>query len=347
MRRRNTYLIAATLAFFLAGGLYLLQQADDDQGRLTVTFEQILKGFSPDAVTRLTFYREGAPKQKTELVRTGPDGHWKVAGRQGAPANLPRVEALLTRMQLLLGEPRYEDDPELSRLLGLNPEKAFHVEVYTKEPDRPTWHILLGKPGGVKFTVFLKKQGDNRIFLANMLLYPSFGIEAEDLEKPTPAGFWLDLEGYDIPAEQIVQARVKWHDGRHLTLTRQGERNNPDTPEHSGKRHGWEAKVTGLWQSGAGTWDQDTLGSYVDNLRIVLFNDVAGPIGSSDFGLDAPVLKIDLQRQDGDITTLKVGTSVDTGERPKHYAQIKGETFVYLLSDYLFQKIARGPEAGP
>lgn len=345
MNCRIVWIIAAFVSFFLAGGAYFLQQSGAGRAKQTVSFEKVLEDFSPDRIIRIRCYRGTAPEKAVVLARTGRQQAWTVKNAWGASANMPRVEVLLARLEQLLGEARYRDDKEVSRLLGLSPEDALHLEVFTGKDRGPSWHLLLGRPGGVKYTVFLKKQGDPRILLANMLLYPGLGLGDDGTEGLPRLTFWLDLEACDIPAEEIIEARASWADGRVLHLTRLGERETPDAPEHSGKRHTWRTETTGPWESTQWSKDQEVLGTYVDTLRITLFDGVAGPMAKKDYGLEKPDFQVTFRLNDGTAKSFTVGDIYHPqGDgRQKHYACVNKEDFVYLLSDYQYRKMNQGP----
>jgi len=345
MNSRTTALILAAAAFLVSAALYFSGQALDARATRDVNFERLLGDQSIDLLSRIRIQPGGDAQTAMDLVKDEA-GAWHVSSPSGPPANMNRVLVLLSRLDSLLGEPRYPAEPGICGRLGLFPEDALRIEIFAGDPEKPRTVLLLGKPGGVKFTVFLLREGDQTVYLANQILYPALGMDPEDRKEAPNVSFWIDLVGWDVPAQEISGAHVRWADGRTLDLAATGERPGIEAPEMSARHFTWRADAAGPWEDTSWKEDQDALGTYVDNLRIVLFSGIAEAGDATGADAGPPDLQVELALRDQGSLSLDVGgiaVETDRSGKAVRHARKRGINFTYLFSDYLFRKMDTGP----
>ena len=193
---KTRHLLFLFLVFSALAGIYFYQarphkDTTGREGPYTVIFPRDATG-GVDEVTAWVGTRD---KAATPLHLVKKDGTWWVElVRDGkgfrAPAKEERAKRLTGRMAGLFGERRAEGKG-LFKTFHLGDSEALHIVMKSHGQER--LHLLVGKRGPAWDSSFVRKKGDDTIYLAGINILSLFDIWAGTPEGPLEPRPWVEL----------------------------------------------------------------------------------------------------------------------------------------------------------
>ena len=199
------------------------------------------EGMSKSDIMKMDLYAGAKPDEKLTLAfDTGAD-KWRVATHFNAPVKKDTIDKYLDAIVKLKGEFRETTTSESGlEQYNLSDAKAFHLIGYKKDSAEPFFHLLIGRSPGYK-SVFMRKAGDNQVFVEETNLRQMAGIyddsasrpgakkeEKEPEVKKPEATTWLDKEICKIDTAKAIKLTVNTPD-KALVFERR-EKPKPQEP---------------------------------------------------------------------------------------------------------------------
>lgn len=249
------------------------------------------------------------------LVKEGTS--WKVANLKGGTqgeewfeADSARVKVALDAMAAL----------ELASLVGSNPEKHVKFEVDNiavqvramNENGEKLVHLYVGKSGPDFMSTYVRKEGDDNVYLTNRYLRGSFNTEVEN---------WREKTIWEIPQGEIQSIQVK---GRESYLLGRGEDKK------------WKLKEP----KGQGPTEEELDFAKVNNFlnQVATLEAIGFAKGAEKEILAKPELTLTLTLDTGvhEVSFLGENSAKDS------FVQKKGDPQIYLLRPSLKEQLIKG-----
>lgn len=274
---------------------------DDLRDKSVLTFaDNDVKGITISGV-------EGEP---TVLVKDGNE--WSITGPARAKADVTQVRSLLASLRSLratgfvddAGSPpdaKYQlTPPRLTVELALAPDDSKKTLLVGGATEEPA-----------KKEIYAQALPGDTVYVVGSHLYSMAGKRAMDFRDKTVLAFDKDK------VRAVTSERT---DGAGFRIEKQGDK--------------WsvaDAGTTGV--------KEFLLSRFADDLRELKGTDIATESGPRpEFGLDKPAIKVVVEGSDGPLGTIRVNV-VGEGADKKIYAAADGSQTVYLLQDFVFQRV--------
>ncbi|MEN8007060.1 MAG: DUF4340 domain-containing protein [Candidatus Krumholzibacteriota bacterium] len=345
LKNRNILILAAVLVVLL--GISLVQKSSYRKSTSRTSTDTVVAGvFTADQLDRITL-GHGQDKEAVVLVST-PTG-WVTASAWDAPANMARIDALLSSVSDLSGEFRSDSQAVLDDY-GLSDDTAVTVRGYGKDGELAFGLDIGNKPERVPGN-FVRSPGATAVYLTQTNLLAQLGL----YEGPARPGskHFLDLEA--VKEERLAVDRIILDDGGlRLEMAKEFSPAHPvpgSGPEATAAddsveldRTTWEWKLTAPQAKAlAKTKADGVLGSLV-NIRAVDVDDPAADPAA--FGLAEPARTATVVREDGSELTLEFGNQKEAeGDgQAGIWMRVRGKPAVWVVTDYTVKNIFKTVE---
>ena len=348
LKNRNILILAGVLVLLL--GISLVQKAGHRKSTSRPNTEKVVEGaFTADQLDRITLGL-GADEETVVLLST-PTG-WVVASAWDTPANMQRIDALLSSVSDLSGEFRSDNESVLADY-GLAEESAVKVRAYDKEGNLAAAVDIGGKsersPGN-----FIRRPGSNAVYLSQVNLLSQMGL----YDGPAAPGNGHFLELQAVKEDRLAVDRIILNNsGQILEMAKEFAEEKPvagdavvaDTtgaavPPPGLDRTTWEWKLTPPRSRAlAKTKADGVLGSLV-SIRATDVDDPAGDFAA--YGLAEPSRTGTFVRQDGSEFTLEFGNTreAEGDVQAGVWMKVRGEPTVWIVSEYAVNNIFKTVE---
>ncbi|MDR1534101.1 MAG: DUF4340 domain-containing protein [Planctomycetota bacterium] len=277
MKSRHFVVMAAALLILLAAGWLLRRPSPRPAADLAGQAGLVRlpgPGFSSEKATGIVLSRPAPPVpggdsgsppslelREVRLIRE--EGAWKVASSRGAPANAAKIGELLADLSALAGDLQAEGK-SLHPELGVDEAGALRVEVEYGS-GKPLVVYAGERAGGVYGESYVRLGGEDRVYRVDRDLRRTAGMFSA--ASPAPAARdWLDLTLIDLPAGELLRAKLEYPGGPGLVLAREaGEAGGPPGP--------WKLEAGGAGDK----FKPERLDSWVSAASLVKAEDAADP----------------------------------------------------------------------
>ncbi|MGD8843367.1 MAG: DUF4340 domain-containing protein [Gammaproteobacteria bacterium] len=234
------------------------------------------------AVDRLTI--EGSDHKQVVLARQGKE--WVLPESDDFPADAAKVDALLERLKGLQRGLAVGATASAQRRFKVS-DNDFERRLTLAANDKTLGTLYLGTSPGLR-QVHARTAADDAVYTTG------FAISDAAL-KPDD---WLDKGTLKVPQEQIASIGLG-----ELTLVRAPNKAAGGSDKQDKDKPTWTAR--GLDQGE--TLDQSSASALVQKLATLTFASLLGREAKPEYGLDKPVLTLQLQRADGQTTEYRFG----------------------------------------
>jgi len=278
------------------------------QKELNDVRDKTVLAFSDADVKQITI--TGVEREPTVLKKEGNE--WSLAAPQPAKADAAQVRSLLASLRALRATGFVDD-------AGSPPDPKYHLA-----PARVTVDLVLGPDdsrrsllvGGAteepaKKEIYAQTVPGDTVYVVGSHLYSMAAKRAMDFRDKTVLAFDKDA---------VTGVVVERSDGAGFTLE----------------------KKDGKWtvaDAGDAAVKEFVASRLVDDLRELKGTDIASETGAlPEFGLDDPTETITLQGSGGALGSIRIAVRGEGAEKRIHAAADGAQT-VYLLQDYVFQRV--------
>jgi hypothetical protein len=303
--------------------------------RTEIREDTLIKAFEPGQAGFVQFYHGAKPAEKVTLEKK--DENWTVPGKYGARADTKRIDNLLGDLRGLKGEVRARK-PSLFGDFAITDEQAVHLIVRDTGGSELA-HLLIGKAGPDWRSSFVRKAGEDAVYLVNVPLLSRIGV-SRPKEGPL-AGFeearWLDLTilpGTDagkITALHLLSPR------RELSFERAADGSGM-VKEKSG-----ESGKEGLWKLTTPGVDYPVKERGIDSLLRGLMNrradNVADPVKEKEYGFEEPKYAATLTFEDKSIKKILIGKEIEEDGEKKFYLKVEDGSLPYTVDKYVVERL--------
>ncbi len=298
----------------LLGGLaYLKREKQIDQPKLSeqANLQALVDGeLTAGSIAKVELYAAAKPDEKVILEKDGEN--WLVRSLFDAPAKKETIDTYLDKIAGIKGEFRAkaEGDEQLATY-SLKADEAFHVVAYKAGSAEPAAKLLFGKAPS-QSTVFVRKDGDNTVYVESANLRRDAGLFAEDLSEAPKADTWLDKDALKLDKETITKVAINTPD-KSLVFEKQeteipapapaeGE-TPPATPPAPTKETKWVLNAGGVEK----TFKDSALQNSLNKLALITANTVVDPAKKAEWGLETPGFKCTISRKDAEDVVIEGG----------------------------------------
>jgi hypothetical protein len=300
-------------------------------------------GLDKDDVARMELFAGSNPDEKVVLEKQ--EDTWRIASAFNAPVNAETLEGFLDKALALKGEPRAKENTE-SQLAdyALKDDEAFHVQLYKSGTETPAMHVLFGKSADFR-TVFVRKDGDNQVFVESTNLRREAGVSdsGEDVTpKPTK---WLQTTLLEQPKESINRVALQYPDKEIVFERHEIPVEKPESTEGEGEGEAAapaEPATKVEWKLAQGgfseTFTDAELQTLLSKFAALTITNAVDPEQKAAWGFDPPLYKLTLSRDDGEDIVLLGGQDKPSGDR---YVQLQGSEppLIYQMAKFNFDQI--------
>lgn len=211
IRNRNLLLLGGVLAALIL--ISILQQVSHRRAVSRPAQSQLLPApFVKDELTRIVL---GQGRDSTAVVLERLPDKWVVRTAYGHPASQQKVDDLIKSLSDLRGEFRSKSADVLADY-SLGDEQAVRVALFGKD-FQPVLRLLVGRKPAGAVGDFVRRPGDNAVYLANSSLLTGMGLWSGPA-KPQSRHF-LELQAYEA-ARDDVDAIILEDEGRITELVK-------------------------------------------------------------------------------------------------------------------------------
>lgn len=301
------------------------------------------EGLQKDSIKRLEMYAGEKPEEKVVLERDGET--WRIASLYNAPGSVETIDKFVESLLGLKGEPRATGDTD-EKLAGfaLTDKEAFHIQAFKADEKTPVVDVLFGKSADFR-TVFLRKAGDNRVFVEAANLRRDAGVSDSGEEGAVPKQEkWLQTKLLELEDKAITKLALNYPD-KHLVLTREEVPVEPAPQEGEGEGEAAplpKPEPTYKWVLSEGGFSNEINEQEVKTLLTrfasLTVTNVADPARKAELGFEQPLFSLTISREEGDDVVLLGGQDKPGGDT---YIQRVGAEpeLIYQISKYTFEQI--------
>lgn len=301
------------------------------------------EGLQKDSIKRLEMYAGEKPEEKVVLERDGES--WRIASLYNAPGSVETIDKFVESLLGLKGEPRATGDTD-EKLAGfaLTDKEAFHIQAFKADEETPVVDVLFGKSADFR-TVFLRKAGDNRVFVEAANLRRDAGVSDSGEEGAVPKQEkWLQTKLLELEDKAITKLALNYPD-KHLVLTREEVPVEPAPQEGEGEGEAAplpKPEPTYKWVLSEGGFSNEINEQEVKTLLTrfasLTVTNVADPARKAELGFEQPLFSLTISREEGDDVVLLGGQDKPGGDT---YIQRVGAEpeLIYQISKYNFEQI--------
>jgi hypothetical protein len=186
LKNKHYILFAVILVSLLTIYLFLMRTSRITE--MSTGYESIFPDFNIDKVRGIRAFRPPQPENGVIMVREGES--WVVKNKFDAKGDQQRISHLLSQVKDLKGELRSQE-PSTFPVFELEEEKSVHV-VFNDSEGKTLAHFLFGKRSEDGTGCFLRKAGENRVYLVSVNFVSTFQVW-QPKEQPS-AIRWCDLK---------------------------------------------------------------------------------------------------------------------------------------------------------
>lgn len=252
----------------------------------------------------------GVEPEPTVLRKEGND--WQLAAPVAAKADAAQVRSLLGSLRSLRAAAFVDDagSPPDAKYQLTPPRVSVELVVGPNE-DRQTLLVGGATEDPAKKQIYVQAQPGGTVFEVGSHVFTTVSKQAADFRDKTVLAFAEDT----VTSVNVVRA-----DGDGFTLAKKGD--------------AWTVA-----DAGDAAVKEFVASRFVSDLRDLKGTDIASETGPEPgFGLDAPLLTVTVAGAGGDLGTIRI-SRVGEGKDTRIYASSSGSDTVYVLQDYLFQRI--------
>ena len=298
-------------------------------------------GLDAEDIARVELFAGSNPDEKVILEKQ--EKTWRITSNFNAPVNTETLEGFLDKAIALKGEPRAKENTE-SQLAdyALKDDEAFHVQLYKSGTETPAMHVLFGKSADFR-TVFVRKDGDNQVFVESTNLRREAGVSdsGEDVTpKPTK---WLQTKILEQPKESINRVALQYPDKEIVFERHEIPVETPESTEGEGEAAApaepetkieWKLVQGGFSETFTDTELQTLLGKFA----ALTITNAVDPEQKAAWGFDPPLYKLTLSRDDGEDIVLLGGRDKPGGDS---YMQVENAdpALIYQIAKFNFDQI--------
>ena len=336
-------LIVAVLA-----GLVVLKQKGNKQPSIISQVKLaalVPEGLKASKLEKLELYAGAKTDEKVVLKREGDE--WLVSSHYNAPVKEDTIDEYLTDLLKVQGEFRASADSDSARdAYALKDDQAFHVLAYDSADGDADMHLLVGKAPDHR-SVFLRKAGEDTVYVEAINLRQKAGIYGDDMAKAPTADHWLNKEILALNQEAVTKVALTYPD-KALEFEKQekpqptpepvlDEEGNPVPQPPTPKEYEWVLTKGGLSKN----FKEAKLTSLLSKLAALSGSDVVDPDKLADWGLATPGFKCVVSREGEADITIEAGRP---GLTEDGYLRLAGaeQALVYKLSSYDFEQLFPG-----
>lgn len=301
------------------------------------------EGLQKDSIKRLEMYAGENPEGKVVLERDGDN--WRIASLYNAPGSAETIDKFLESLLGLKGEPRATGDTdEKLASFALTDKEAFHIQAFKADEETPVMDVLFGKSADFR-TVFLRKAGDNRVFVESANLRRDAGVSDSGEEGAVPKQEkWLQTKLLELEDKGITKLALNYPD-KKLVLTREEVPAEPAPQEGEGEGEAAPATKpdpTYKWVLSEGGFSSEIKEQEVKTLLTrfasLTVTNVADPARKAELGFEQPLFSLTISREEGDDVVLLGGQDKPGGDT---YIQRAGDQpeLIYQISKFNFEQI--------
>lgn len=296
---------------------------------------------TPSAIAKVELFAAAKPDEKVVLEKDGEN--WVVRSHFDAPAKKDTIDGYLKKLAGIKGEFRAnaEGDAQLADY-SLKADEAFHVVAYKAGSAEPAAKLLFGKAPS-QSTVFVRKDGDNTVYVESANLRRDAGLFAEDLAEAPKADTWLDKDALKLDKEAITKVAINTPDKSLVFEKQETEVPAPapadgTTPPAEAPAPTKETKWV-LNAGGAPTEFKDSaLQNSLNKLALITANTVVDPSKKAEWGLETPAFKCTISRKEGDDVVIEGGRPDLAGNGYIRIAS-NAKDVVYEISSFNYDQI--------
>ena len=194
------------------------------------------EGLNADDIARVELFAGSDPEEKVILEEQADK--WQIASSFNAPVNEETLDGFLEKALGLKGEPRArENTDEQLASYDLKDDQAFHVQLFKSGSETPAMHVLVGKAADFR-TVFVRKDGDNQVFVESTNLRREAGVsDSGDSAAPT-ATKWLQTTLLKQEKDKINRVALQYPDKEIAFERHEVVVEKPETTEGEGEIRG-------------------------------------------------------------------------------------------------------------
>ena len=304
------------------------------------------EGLDADDIARIELFTGSNPDEKVVLEEQ--DDKWKITSAYNAPVNQETLNGFLEKALGLKGEPRAKENTE-EQLASyeLKDDEAFHVQLFKSGAETPAMHVLVGKSADFR-TVFVRKEGDNQVFVESTNLRRESGVsDSGDSAVPT-ATKWLQTTLLKQEKDTINRVALQYPDKDIVFERHEVVVEKPDTTEGEGEATEGEnatppppeTKIE--WKLAEGGFADHFTDSALQTL-LTKFSDLAitnvvDPEQKADWGFDPPLYKATISCDEGEDIVLLGGRNKPGGDC---YVKLDGSDppLIYQMATFNFEQI--------
>ena len=295
-------------------------------------------------IAKLELYAAAAPEEKVVLEKDG-DG-WVAASHYNAPVTAETVDGFLESLVKMKGE--YRAKASTAEQLGdydLKDDQAFHVAAYTAGGGEPTATLLFGKAPSHN-SVFVRKAGDQTVFVESANLRRDAGLFGDDLAEAPKPDKWLDKTALELDKEAIAKIAINTPDKAIVFEKHEKEVTQPETPEGETPAEGEvpapEPVTETEWIMTAGgaekTHKDAALQGIFNRLVSLTASNIVDPAKKADWGLETPGFRAAVTLAEGEEVVIEGGRPDLAGNGYIRIAS-SDKDVVYELSSYNFDQL--------
>ncbi len=325
----------------LLGGLaYMKREKQIVQPKLSeqANLQALVDGeLTAGSIAKVELYAAAKPEEKVVLEKDGEN--WLVRSHFDAPAKKETIDTYLDKIAGIKGEFRAkaEGDEQLATY-SLKADEAFHVLAYKAGSAEPAAKLLFGKAPS-QSTVFVRKDGDNTVYVESANLRRDAGLFAEDLAEAPKADTWLDKDALKLDKETITKVAINTPDKSLVFEKQEIEIPAPapaegETPPAPTKETKWVLNAGGVEK----TFKDSALQNSLNKLALITANTVVDPAKKGEWGLETPAFKTTISRKEGEDVIIEGGRPDLAGNGYIRIASNAKEV-IYEISSFNYDQI--------
>jgi hypothetical protein len=289
-------------------------------------------------VQRIKFYTGANEKEAIELEKK--DGAWVVATKFDAPAREDKIRTLLQDIKALGAEMR-SDSPELFSEFALGDDEAVHI-VLCGPGTTVLQHLLVGKESAGGRGVFVRIQGESRIYAVDKNIRRQLGIYrlAEGEKAQVKPEVWLDLEPFrNLKSEEVQKISVT-SPGRHLVFERK-EVESTEPQKEGEKKPALKTEWALSDESAPAPFKikQEGVTQILVRLKNLRAEDIIDPEKEKECGFDSPTYDVLLKFKDNSEKRFITGSATGENKEECLFARIIGERLIWKMPLLAIQSI--------
>ncbi len=333
MNRLSVLNMALAGLLVIQGAVYLVMPERNTEFRSV--YEPVYKGMTGENVWKIEIY---SPQDKQKVVLAKKDKGWVLPEAYDYPADVSKVDEILSLIQTFRRAKVVGHNKAMYPSYGVTDDKP-HLRLRMMDKDGKVLVDLLVGKGMIRST-FVRKAGGDRVYeVATSLSAKLF----------TDASFYYKDSRLKMPVPKARKRITLEYNGQKLVFEKK------TTKDSKGKEHDEWSLVSPTALEGLKTaegtptqpeFDRSRIDMFVTSLNNINFSDIAGKVGSGDFGFDRPYITLTVETEKGEKHVIKVGNKVPKKKdstakegslvRSDRYAVLDDGPYVVVLKSYIY-----------